>query len=242
MTASALHRPTAPDPAGTSAVRHLIPPGSRTHRTLLACALIGGLLFNATIWIAGAVRPGYDALRQPMSALSLGPGGWVQMTNFIVFGALGICFALALRATLSPGRGATWAPLLQAVAGLSMIFAGVFAEDPSAGYPVGAVPPTTATMHGMVHLIATFVSLTATVAFLLVLASRLAAEPGWRGWATWLRGTAILMMALLAAFGFAMATPHGPAGLFEKAATIIVTIPGTVLITRVLARAGRLTH
>ena len=50
------------------------------------------------------------------------------------------------------------------------------------------------------------------------------------------------MMALLAAFGFAMATPHGPAGLFEKAATIIVTIPGTVLITRVLARAGRLTR
>jgi hypothetical protein len=75
---------------------------------------------------------------------------------------------------------------------------------------------------------------------LLVLASRLAAEPGWRGWATWLRGTAILMMALLAAFGFAMATPHGPAGLFEKAATIIVTIPGTVLLTRVLGRAGRL--
>jgi hypothetical protein len=66
--------------------------------------------------------------------------------------------------------------------------------------------------------------------------------PGWRGWATWLRGTAILMMALLAAFGFAMATHHGPAGLFEKAATIIVTIAGTALITRVLARAGRLTR
>ena len=170
MTASALHRPTAPNPPGASAVRHLVTPGSRTHRALLACALIGGLLFNATIWIAGAVRPGYDALRQPMSALSLGPGGWVQMTNFIVFGGLGICFALALRATLAPGRGATWAPVLQAVAGLSMIFAGVFAEDPSAGYPVSVARPTTATMHGMVHLIATFVSLTATVAFLLVLA------------------------------------------------------------------------
>ena len=176
-----------------------------------------------------------------MSALSLGPGGWVQMTNFIVFGVVGIGFALALRATLAPGRGATWAPVLQAVAGLSMIIAGVFAEDPSAGYPAGVVHPAAATMHGMVHLIATFVSLPATVAFLLVLASRLAAEPGWRGWATWLRGTAILMMALLAAFGFAMAH-HGPAGLFEKAATIVVTIAGTALLTRVLARGGRLTR
>ena len=53
MTVPALHRPTAPDQPGTSAVRHLITPGSRTHRALLACALIGGLLFNATIWIAG---------------------------------------------------------------------------------------------------------------------------------------------------------------------------------------------
>ena len=76
-----------------------------------------------------------------MSALSLGPGGWVQMTNFIVFGVVGICFALALRATLAPGRGATWAPILQAVAGLSMITAGVFAQDPSAGYPAGVVRP-----------------------------------------------------------------------------------------------------
>ncbi len=242
MTASALHRPIAPEPAGTSAVRHLFTRGSRTHRALLTSALIGGLLFNATIWVAGAVRPGYDALRQPMSALSLGPGGWVQMTNFIVFGVLGICFALALRATLAPGRGATWAPVLQAVAALSMITAGVFAEDPSAGYPVGVAPLTTATMHGMVHQVASFVSLTATVAFLLVLASRLAAEPGWRGWAAWLRGTAILMMALLAAFGFAAATHHGPAGLFEKAASIVVTIAGTALITRVLARGGRLTR
>ncbi|MCW2935849.1 MAG: hypothetical protein JWM19_6811, partial [Actinomycetia bacterium] len=35
MTASALHHPTAPEPAGASAVRQLITPGSRTHRALL---------------------------------------------------------------------------------------------------------------------------------------------------------------------------------------------------------------
>src|SRR5258707_10169480 len=97
-------------------------------------------------------------------------------------------------------------------------------------------------MHGMVKQLPSLARLTATEAFLLALASRLAAEPGWRGWATWLRGTAIFMMAFLAAFGFAAATHHGPAGLFEKAASIIVTIAGTVLITRVLARAGRLTR
>ena len=123
-----------------------------------------------------------------------------------------------------------------------MIITSISPKTPSAGYPVGVAPPTSATVHGMVHQIASFASLTATVAFLLVLASGLAAEPGWRGWATWLRGTAILMMALLAAFGFAVATHHGPAGLFEKAASIVVTITGTVLITRVLARTRRLTR
>lgn len=74
----------------------------------------------------------------------------------------------------------------------------------------------------------------------VALPARAQTDPGWRGWATWLRGTAILMVALLAAFGFAIATHHGPAGLFEKAASIIVTIVGAALLTRMLARAGRL--
>ena len=253
-TTSTLHPEPNPAPVGVQALHdpprtsvggdrlRLLAPGSRAHRALLTAALIGGLLFNLTVWVDGFFRPGYNAFRQPESALSLGPGGWVQVTNFIVFGFFNLCFALALRKTLAPGRGSTWGPVLQGIAGLSMIIVGIFVEDPSKGYPIGVVPPVSATLHGSIHTSVSFVSLIATIALLFVLASRLSVERGWRGWPTWLRTTAVLMMALLAAFGVAMATGHGPAGLFEKAASIAVTVPGTVFLIRVLRRGGRLRY
>ncbi|HET9110712.1 MAG TPA: hypothetical protein VFN78_07805, partial [Ktedonobacterales bacterium] len=40
---------------------------------LVSCGGIGALLFTVVYLLEGATRPGYDALRQPISALSLGP-------------------------------------------------------------------------------------------------------------------------------------------------------------------------
>src|SRR5579863_6085784 len=57
-------------------------------RLLLACSIVGALLFNGTYLITGALRPGYDSLRIPISSLEAGPQGWIQITNFIVFGVL----------------------------------------------------------------------------------------------------------------------------------------------------------
>ncbi len=50
--------------------------------------MVGPIIFNAAYLVEGATHPGYDALRQPISALSLRPGGWMQMANFVVFGLL----------------------------------------------------------------------------------------------------------------------------------------------------------
>ena len=50
---------------------------------LLTGGALGGLLFTAVYLVEGATRPGYDALVLPISALSLGPGGWVQQANFV---------------------------------------------------------------------------------------------------------------------------------------------------------------
>ncbi len=44
-------------------------------RALLLCGVVGSVGFTATWLVEGATRPGYDAWRQPISALSLGPGG-----------------------------------------------------------------------------------------------------------------------------------------------------------------------
>src|SRR5580704_6140199 len=79
---------------------------SPTTWALVASGTLGGLLFTAVYLIEGATRPGYDPWGQAISALSLGPGGWIQRVNFIVFGLLMIAAAAGWRRLLLPGAGA----------------------------------------------------------------------------------------------------------------------------------------
>lgn len=84
---------------------------------LIACGTFGGVLFAGVYLIEGATRSGYDALQYAISVLSLGPGGWVQQVNFIVFGLLVVGSAFGWRMALKPGAGATWYPILKGITG-----------------------------------------------------------------------------------------------------------------------------
>jgi hypothetical protein len=211
----------------------LVAPSSSAHRLLLAAGLLGSVFFTASYLLDGVLRPGYDPLRQPISALSLGPGGWVQITSFIVFGALSCCSAVGWRATMSGGLGVSWYPRLKLLAGVALIIAGIFSQDPGLGFPHGVPSPVHPTLHAQIHNVATFVSLTATVAGFLVLARRFTDEPRWRGWATSATLTAAAMVVFLAAFGGAM-NDGGPGGLFEKLATIAALLFNVALVARLL--------
>ncbi len=208
---------------------------SRTHWSLLIAGLAGAVAFNATYLIDGATRPGYDWLSQPVSALSLGPGGTVQVVNFIAFGTLGCITALAWRLTLTGGIGETWYPRLAVLAGLAMICTGIFTLDPAHGYPPGSPVPAHPSVHAQVHNIASYISLTATVAGLIILARRFSREPGWRGWVPLALAAAVLMMIFLAAFGILIAH-NGPGGIFEKLASLAPTVFGIALTIRLIAR------
>ena len=66
-------------------LRTVVLAGAPANRLLLvACGSLGGLVFTAVYLVEGATRPGYDAGTQAISALSLGPGGWVQQVDFIL--------------------------------------------------------------------------------------------------------------------------------------------------------------
>jgi hypothetical protein len=212
-----------------------VTPDSRLHWGLLALGVAGSLLFNLTYLLDGWLRPGYDWIRQPMSALSLGPGGAVQAANFVIFGAIGVVTAVAWRATLGSGLGATWYPRLRVAAGLAMIGAGLFSQDPGNGYPVGVAAPGQPSAHATVHQIVSFVSLTLTVAELLILARRFAREPQWRGWSTLAILAAVMMMGFLATFG-TLAGSQGSGGIFEKLASATPTIFGIAVVVRLFAR------
>jgi hypothetical protein len=81
---------------------------------LLLCGGVGAVLFTAIYLLEGISLPGYDAWQQPTSALSLGPGGWMQQANFIVFGVLLVLSAVGWYRFLTPGRGAIWFSLSRA--------------------------------------------------------------------------------------------------------------------------------
>jgi hypothetical protein len=147
----------------TTAVRPAVPT-----RTLLIAGAVAGPLWAAVSLVQVAVRDGFDLTRHPLSALANGPGGWVQIVNFVVAGVLLLAGAAGLRRVL-PGR---WAARLARIAGVGMIGAGVLVMDPADGFPAGtpAGMPAAMSWHSIGHMVAGTVSFTALIACCWVLA------------------------------------------------------------------------
>ena len=140
-------------------------PTSKVTKALLACGLVAGPLFMLVAAIQILVRPGFDLGRHPISLLSLGDLGWIQIVNFVVSGLLIITFAIGIRQVLHPDLGSIWAPFLVGMYGAGLIIAGIFVPDPSLGFPPGTpdgIPAAfslNAILHGVGFMLA-FGSLT----------------------------------------------------------------------------------
>jgi hypothetical protein len=189
---------------------------------LLVGGVAGGWGFLGVAFAAGALREDYSALHQPVSMLSLGPGGWVQIANFVVSGLLMVACAVGLRRALRSGRGRTWGPLLIGVYGFGLVGAGAFSADPSYGYPPGAAlgPAASYSVHGMLHEVAGFVVFGPLTGACFVFARRFAAQAGRRGWAIYSFLTGLAMPVFIAgafnAWSSGMAANFG--GVFQRLA------------------------
>lgn len=125
----------------------------RKSRALIACGIAICPLFYALVVMQMLSRTGFDIRKHPLSLLSLGDAGWIQVANFIVIGVLAIACAVGLRQALRSSSGHTWGPLLVAIYGLGMIVAGIFPPDPLPGFPPGAVLgiPQQMSGHAVMH-------------------------------------------------------------------------------------------
>jgi len=74
-------------------------------KKLLYAGVVAPLLFIAVFLIEGATRPGYNPWRMYVSQLGTGPGGWVQVINFLVCGTLVLAFAIGVRMAIAGTRG-----------------------------------------------------------------------------------------------------------------------------------------
>lgn len=196
-----------------------VPPAARA---ALIAGLVGAALFPTVYLLDGLLRPGYRTLVDPISALAIGSGGWVQAVNFIVYGVVMVVSAWGWRVALAPGRAAILYPATRILSGLALVATGVVHQGP-------------------VHNVVSYLSLIATVIGRFALAARLPGLPGWRGWPAAAVATALVEMGLLAAFG-ALTTPTGGGGIFEKLATIAVATFIIALTARTLLHGGRIPH
>lgn len=130
-------------------------PATRVTKSLLGYGVIAGPLYVAVWLIQAATRSGFNLTRDAASLLSNGDLGWIQVTNFLVTGAMVIAAAVGFRRALSGEARAGWVGWLVGMLGVGMLAAGVFKPDPSYGFPAGAPSgaPITTTTHGNLHLV-----------------------------------------------------------------------------------------
>jgi Protein of unknown function (DUF998) len=170
-----------------------------TRPALLACGAVAGPLYVGVALLQVLTRDGFDLRRHPLSLLSLGDLGWVQIANFVVSGLLAIAFAVGSRRVLHPGRAGTWGPLLLGLYGVGLVAGGVFVADPGAGFPPGAPEgaPEQLSWHGALHAVAPPLAFLSLIVACFVLARRFSAA-GERGWARYSVATAVTCLVLTA--------------------------------------------
>jgi hypothetical membrane protein len=200
-----------------------------TTRALLACGLIAGPLFLVTVVIQGCTRPGFNLSHQPVSFLSLGSLGWIQMTNFIASGLLLVAFALGVRRALISQPGGTWGPLFIGGLGLALAIAGLFPPDAAFGFPPGTPDglPRTTTYHSTMHGIGFTFSFLSFALACIVFARKDAADRRWVG---------VVYTAMTAAAALVLGMTPGTNGiaLRDLAASVLLWTWIVVQATRLM--------
>jgi hypothetical protein len=186
----------------------------------LSLGLAAGIGSLAITTVEGAMRENFNPWHQAISALSLGPGGWVQMINLVAFGLVVLTTVGPWRRILAGGRGAAAYPLLTAVVGICFVGVGLIRQDPAPGYDPDQFRLTAPTPLGLMHLAIAGVAAVSSVVALCVIAARLARDPAWRRWGLYSAATAGIVIACVAAYGVGSVQPTGIAGSFERAAMI----------------------
>ena len=141
--------------------------------------MIGPALFVGIFTFEGWLRPGYDPLAMYISALSLGPRGWIQIVNFVVLGGLLLVFARGITAEFPTGKAARGGPILLTILAVLFIISGIFVMDPM------NTPPDQMSLPGTIHGLAggiLFMSMPITI---FVFLRRFRVDSNWQPFQSW---------------------------------------------------------
>lgn len=155
--------------------------------------MLGPLLFVKIFLVEGWLRPGYQPLKMYVSELSLGERGWIQITNFIVFGVLFLLFSRGVAAEFPTGTASRGGPILLTITAICYLLSGPFVMDPA------NTPRDQMTIPGVLHGILGGIVFTLMPIICFVFLRRFREDPKWhffQGW-TLILGTLIAAAVIL---------------------------------------------
>ncbi len=216
-------------------------PLSRATRLAIWAGIVGPILFIAVFTVDGFLTPGYSAVNDAVSYLSLGSHGWIQAANFIATGLLLGIFALGFARRMGPviARGWLYAgATLLLLSGLGYVTAGVFTSAPP-GQP----------QHPL-HTIAFSVVFFSAAMACLITGWQLIKTQAWRGFGWYSIITGLLTITpplgnLSSLFAPTPATPvSSPApdlpffGIVNRLVIVVASAWCVALASRMLASSG----
>lgn len=179
--------------------------GTRTIRRLGGWAGVAGpSLFVLVFTVEGWLRPGYDSRRMFVSALSLGPRGWIQIVSFIICGTSFLLFARGVAAQFPDGKASRAGPILLAIVGCCLLGSGPFVMD------AGTAPFPRMTLHSQVHHLLGAVVFSLGPASAFVFLRRFRSDPRWRSLWAWTLLAGIVMVVAVVLLKIATLPPPAP--------------------------------
>lgn len=172
--------------------------------------LIGSALFVTTFTLEGWLRPGYNSLSMFVSELSLGPRGWVQIANFVVFGFLFLLFDSGVAAEFRDGKASKAGPIVLAIIGLSLLVSGPLVMDPA------STPHDLMTEHSRLHWFFGSLVFSLSPASCWIFLRRFWKDPKWQSFRWWTLGIAVIMTAALVVFSVGPTRPPAPPNSFNQ--------------------------
>ncbi len=187
--------------------------------------VVGPTLFVAVFTVEGWLRPGYDPASTFISALSLGPRGWIQIASFVVTGACFLLFARGLGAQFPDGKASRAGPVLMAVIGVGLLVSGPCVMDPM-GTPLPEM-----SWHGLAHNVLGAVVFSVGPASLFVFFRRFRADPDWHPLAAWTLAAGLVMTTADVVLKIATLPPPAPpsalapwAGVIQRVAIVSLMV------------------
>lgn len=172
------------------------------------CGALGPLLFVTVFTLEGSLRAGYEPRSMYISALSLGPRGWMQITNFILLGILLFAFTRGLAAEFKGVKSARGGIVLLTIVAALYFISGPFVMDPT------GTPTAQSTFHGLVHGLAGGIVFLLMAIIPFTFLRTFKAMPAWRSFHPWTLGFGIFL-ALACLFFTATSKSAALQGLFE---------------------------